>query len=162
MAMPTARIRSEQRLVVTVVALILGPVFMIGPTALGVALAFGTDFCVLSLLLLPASVAGSVFIAYHMFQNYQWVGLDGDVIRGRRFWTRQYVERRTDQISDIVPLGHAVNTIENVIADKLLGSVHGYEIRFKDGGRKIALVRHDMANVDALIEELADRTHKVA
>jgi hypothetical protein len=161
MARPNEKIRSEQRFAVTAAALIMGPVFMLGPTALGIGIVIGTKFDWLSLLLLPACVGGSAFIAYHMFQSYQWVELDADVIHGRRFWTRQTVEHRVDQISAIVPLGAVVQTIHNVIADRLLGSIRGYEIRFKDGGRRITLVRHDMANVDALIEALVDRMRRV-
>ncbi len=160
MATPHENIRSEQRLVVTIAALIFGPMFMLGPAAIGVGMVIGTHFDGWSLLLLPLCVGCSAFIAYHMFQNYQWVELDGDIIRGRRFWTREFVEREIDQISEIVPAGAVVKSIENAIADKLLGSVRGYEIRFQNGGPNIGLVRHDMANVDELIEALVKITQK--
>ncbi len=158
MATASTTIRSEQRLIITVVALILGPVFMLGPAALGIGLAIGTKFQPFSLVFLVVLIAGSIFIAYHMFQNYHWVELDVDSIRGRRFWTRQHVERSIDEISEIVPLGAIAKTTETVITDQLLGSVRGYEIRFRDGGATIGLVRYDMTNVDVLIEELVART----
>jgi hypothetical protein len=139
------------------------PAFDIGFQALAAGAKFVVgDFSGLSLLLLRVCVGGSAFLAYHMFQTYQSVELDGDVIRGRRFWTRQYVERELDQSSEVVALEAVVKTIHTKIADKLLGSIRGYEIRFEDGGRRITLVRQDMANVDALIETLVDRTQRTA
>jgi hypothetical protein len=41
--------------------------------------------------------------------------------------------------------------------DAVTSGVRGYEIRFKDGGRKISLVRFDMTNVEELIRVLASR-----
>ena len=153
-------VRSDQRLAVTCAALILGPIFMVGPAALGFACAIGTGFNSLSLLVLPCLVAASAFITYHMLENYQWVELDGEFIRGRRFWTRQFVERRVDEISEIIPLGHAVKNVTNKLAAMFLGSVLGYKICFKEGGPTIELVRYDMTNVDALIAELIALTAK--
>jgi hypothetical protein len=140
MSTPASKIRSEQRTVVTVVALVLGPLFMGGPLAVAVWGAISRSaFSFNSVLGIGMMASLSGVIAYHMLQNYQWVELDGDIVRGRRFWTRQYVERRVDEISVVVPL------------------VAGYEIRFKDGGRRIGLLRGDMTNVQELAEALINR-----
>jgi hypothetical protein len=78
-------IRSEQRLAVTIVALILGPLFMLGPAAAGVWGLISTEFKLVPFLGFAVMISLSAFITYHMTQNYHWVELDRDKIRGRRF-----------------------------------------------------------------------------
>lgn len=130
---------------------------MLGPAVVGIGLALGSNFDLLSLVLLPCCFAGSVFITFHMLQNYEWVELDGELIRGRRFWTRELVEHRIDHITEIVPLGAAIKDVKSKITDYFIGSVRGYAIHFKDTHQTIGLIRHDMANVDALIAALVVR-----
>ncbi len=141
---------------VTVAALVFGPAFMLGPIVLA-------DFILLNVPFGPGPFATAIgalgataFIGYHMLQNYQWVELDGDVIRGRRFWTRRLVEQRMDAIREVRCLGAAGRSIETLVADRLLGRVRGYEIRF-ERGPAIGLVRHDMAGVDEFIVALHAR-----
>jgi hypothetical protein len=145
-----APIRSQQRALVTAVALLLGPVFMLGPAAGGVWLLVANGLSLQSGFVLLALVGGSAFLAYHMLQNYHWVEFDGSRIRGRRFWTRQLVEHPVEDVVEIRPLVAVVRSTVTTVTDKLLGPVRGYEIRFR-GGPSIGLVRHDMTNVDELV-----------
>ena len=155
-------IRSEQRATVTVVALIFGPLCMAGPAALGIGYAISAGFSPRSLAWLPMAVAASAFFAYHMLQNYQWVELDGETIRGRRFLTRRYVERRVGEVREVVPLGNPAKTAPVLVMDRLLGPNRGYEIRFEAGGPRIALVRFDMTNVEQLADAVLARMPGVA
>jgi hypothetical protein len=103
----------------------------------------------------------SWFFAYHMLQNYHWVELDGDLVRGRKFWTRKLVEQRVQDITEVVPLqAVAKHDLVNVLIDGISGVPNrGYEIRFREGP-KIALVRWDMTDVDGFILALRDRWHE--
>ena len=162
MSVAASKIRSEQRAFVTVVALIFGPLFMVGPLVAGVWMAVAAQFSPPSLGMLLVTAGLSVFFAYHMLQNYQWVELDGDVIRGRRFWTRQYVERSIHEIEEVVPLVAVARTVETAVVNRLLGSNRGYEIRFQGGGRRNALVRGDMTNVQELADAVLARLRETA
>jgi hypothetical protein len=153
----TGTIRSEQRAIVTVVALVLGPLCMAGPAVVGIGYAISTAFSPRSFTWLPIAAGASIFFSYHMLQNYQWVELDGEMIRGRRFWTRRYVERRIGEIREVVPLVNPAKTATVLIMDRLLGPNRGYEIRFEPGTPRIALVRGDMTNVQQLIDALLVR-----
>jgi hypothetical protein len=150
-------IRSEQRAIVTLVALMFGPLFMAGPAVLGIGYAISAGFSPRSLAALPVALAVSTFFAYHMLQNYHWVELDGETIRGRRFWTRRYVERRVGEIREVVPLVNPVKTAPVLAMDRMLGPNRGYEIRFEEGAPRITLVRGDMTNVQQLAEAVLAR-----
>ncbi len=150
-------VRSKQRAIVTVAALIFGPVFMLGPAALGVLMLIYLWPDYMSVLGLLLMVGGSAFIAYHMLQNYHWVEFDGTCIRGRRFWTRRLVEQTVDDIVAIKPMGAVARSLETIITDKLLGSVRGFEIQFRHGPT-IGLLRGDMAHVEELIEAVQARS----
>jgi hypothetical protein len=160
MSNPT--VRSEQRLVVSIVAVILGPLFVLGPTGLGVAFVIVTAASFGSLLVLPFGMVLSFFAAYHMLRSYHWVELDAGVIRGVKFWTRKYIERKIEDVSQIVPLHPIDRSPVSSIINKLLGRVRGYEVHFTNGATRITLVRHDMTNVDFLIGELLKRKHSPA
>lgn len=151
-------VRSVRRRIVTLVALLFGPLFMLGPVAIGVVLLYAVGFSLnsQSVLVLCFSVGGSAFFAYHMLQNYHWVEFDGEVIRGRRFWTRQYVEHRISNATQLLPLKGLAASPVNTVIDSILGPVRGVEIRFQHGPR-VALIRHDMTNVDQLIKAVIDR-----
>jgi len=154
-------IRSRQRVIVTVVALLLGPVFMIGPAAGGVWLFVANGFSLTSAFVLLVFVGGSAFISYHMLQNFHWVEFDGVRIRGRRFWTRQLVDQAVQDIVEIRPLGSLVRNTTTAIIDKLIGPVLFYEIRFREGP-SIGLVCYDMTNVNELVravEQAVERAH---
>lgn len=143
-------IRTQQLLVVTIAALIFGPIFMLGPVIGGICLLV---FAKLSLLTVSGALllcfAGG-FIAYHMTQNFQWVEFDGTHIRGKRFWTQRMVENTLDDVRDIRVLGAVVKNTVTTITDEILGSVRGWEIRFHNGPT-IPIVRHDMKNADEFI-----------
>lgn len=149
--MERSPLRSQQRLIVTIVALIFGPLFMGGPLLLAVALlVFAPAYVGIPVALLLAGA--SCFFAYHMGQNYHWVELDGDVIRGRKFWTRRLVEQRLEDVTEILPLqAVAQHEAVNVVIDGITGAPNrGYEIRFTHGPR-IGLIRWDMTDVDGFV-----------
>jgi len=150
-------IRSQQRAIVTLAALIFGPLFMAGPIVLTFWLTVAKRFWWEPYPVYLAGVALSAYLSYHILPAYHWVELDGDTIRGRRFWTRQYVERNIHDIDQIVPLMAMAQNAPTAIADKLIGPNRGYEIRFKGNGRSIVLIRGDMTNVQELAEALAAR-----
>jgi hypothetical protein len=143
-------IRSQQRSILTVVAVLLGPVFVVGPAAGGVWFFVATGPGFQSTFVLLVLVGYSGFAAYHMLQNFHWVEFDGIRIRGRRFWTRQLVEGAVEDVIEIRPLAAVVRNTATTLADKLLGPVRGYEIRFRNGQR-VALLRHEMTNVHELV-----------
>lgn len=155
-------VRSQQYLLVTIAALIFGPIFMIGPLALGILAAILMSFSLLGMAILIATLAASTFIAYHMLQNYHWVELDGNILRGRRFWTRQIVERSVDEIAGIVPLRAMANTAGTAVADHILGPNRGYEFRFKNVRSTIGLVRGDMSNIDELTAAVLEKMRQLA
>jgi hypothetical protein len=162
--MDTAVIRCKHRLVVTMAALIFGPLLMGGPAVLGLVFVgfalFGKDFPSALLWVAGALLmfAVSGFIAYHMLQNYHWVELDGASIRGRRFWSRRLVEHRLEDITEIQPLqALAKHHTINVLIDGITGtSNRGYEIHFRSGP-SLAVVRGDMPGVDGFIEAVRHR-----
>jgi hypothetical protein len=90
-------IRSRQRVIVTVLALLFGPVFMLGPAAFGLWLLIAAGPNLGSAAAMIATLIASGLFAYHMLQNFQWVEFDGTRIRARRFWTRQLVEHAVTQ-----------------------------------------------------------------
>lgn len=157
MGVPDTLTRSEQRLGVICAQIIFGPLCMIGPAAAGIGVAIFEQFSAESLFLLAFGVFASVFFAGFMLPSYQWVELDRNTLRGQRFWTRQWVEQDVSDISEIVPLIAPIKSIPTRVTDKLLGSARGYEIGFRDGSQPIGLIRHDMTNVDGLIEAIRSR-----
>ena len=84
-------------------------------------------------------LALAAFLAYNILENFQWVELDGDVIRAKRFWARRVVEQRIDEITKVQNFG-----------------MKGYIIYFEHGPR-IGLMRYDMVDVDGFATALAER-----
>jgi hypothetical protein len=147
-------IRSDQRMAVTIAAMIFGPLFVLGPLAL-CALLLVKTFGVPAIALSPLFVGLSAFFAYQMGQNFHWVEFDGKRVRGRKFWTRRFVDNDIGDATDIRPLGAlARGNITVELTDLILGPVRGYQIRFRSGP-SIYLVRHDTKNVDALVVAIA-------
>jgi hypothetical protein len=152
------KIRCEQRLIVTVAMLVLGPFFMLVPILVGVAILIAYDYGLFGIFALAAFFMLSLVIINRFFQNYHWIELDGPVIRGRTFWTRRLIEQHIDEISEIVPLYAQLNNYGTMAVDGHLGGpVRGYEIRFRNGGRKMGVLRLDMANADPFMQELFNR-----
>ena len=88
-----------------------------------------------------------------MLSNFQWVELEGDIIRGRKFWTRRLIERQIQDIEEILPMGGIRKSVVTAAVDSVLGSIRGYEIRF-DEGPSFFLMRTDMTDVDGFIRTL--------
>ena len=157
-------VRSAQRLAITIIALIMGPPFVLGPWAGGIAvLVFTPPLIGIPVGLLLMGLGG--LFAWLMSENFAWVEIDGPVIRGRRFWTRVLVEHRVDQITQIKPLFSAMGGLTGLATDALLDAMlgtanRGYMIYFRQGPR-IVLIRADMTNVDpflvALHQQLGSR-----
>lgn len=152
-------LRSQQKPLAMVVALLVGPFLMFGPAVVGTWLVFslGIEFVTVVCALACFGVSG--LLIYHLGQSYHWVECDGKVLRGRRFWTRTLVEQPVEQIVDIRPLGTAAKTFHAGVGDILMGPVRGYVIRFTDGPR-VYLMHHQMNGVDELVEALAGLTRQ--
>jgi hypothetical protein len=135
-------IRSEQRLIMIIVALIFGPLVVGGPAVGGIWLLiviWPNLWPKVWLLLGPMALCGySALAAYFIFQNYHWVEFEGLHIRGKRFWTRRLVEHSLTDVHEIRPL----KTL-------LLGWVTGWEICFYQGPSII--LNRDMKNAEQLI-----------
>ena len=150
------KVRCEQRLGVTIAAIIMGPIFMLGPAVLGIALFVYAEFSWRSLAVDIGCLVASVFIAYHMLQNYQWVEFDGRVIRGKRFWTRKLVEQEFDSLRAIRPLQSVVQNGTTLMSDKILGDNRGWELKF-NRGPSIVVIRHDMKDVDPMMRIVTEK-----
>lgn len=151
------RVRCAQRKIVTAMALVFGPLISLGPVAGGVVLLLKAP----AALAIPASLlllAWAVFAGHQLSLTYDWVELDGTMIRGQKFWSRCLVERRIDDVIQIVPLQAVLrDAVENQVIDILWGTTNrGYEIRFREGTR-VLLIRGDMIAVDEFMAELWER-----
>jgi hypothetical protein len=161
-------VRSAQRLAITIIALVMGPMFVLGPWAGGIAaLVFAPPLIGIPVGLLLMGLGG--LFAWLMSENFAWVEIDGPVIRGRRFWTRILVEQRVEDITQIKPLFSAMGGLSGLATDALLDAMlgtnnRGYMIQFRTGPR-ITLIRADMTNVDpflvALHQQLGPRWNEV-
>ncbi|HBI41864.1 MAG TPA: hypothetical protein DDY78_03280 [Planctomycetales bacterium] len=145
----TERIRSDQRLAVTIAALIFGPLFMLGPVAGGICILVLARLSVETVLFAIGLCCLSAFLTYHMTQNYQWVEFDGIHIRGRRFWTRRLVENTLADVQEIRVLGALARNKVTSVTDAIIGPVRGWEICFRHGP-SIAVIRLDMKNAEQL------------
>jgi len=105
-----------------------------------------------------AAVAFAALLGYAMSASYQWVELDGGVLRGRRLLTRKIVEMKVGDIVDARPI-HTdfLGSTQNAILDALLKtSNRGFQLFFRDGSR-LALIRADMSGLDAFLGALAEQ-----
>jgi hypothetical protein len=102
-------------------------------------------------------VAFVAALGYAMSSSYQWIELQGDVIRGRKLLTRRVVERPVAGIVRVTPLhSAATGPIENAVMDTVLQtSNRGYELRLHDGV-KMGLVRGDMDRLDEFMAALRE------
>jgi hypothetical protein len=105
-------------------------------------------------------------LGYLMSSSMQWVELQGGMIRARSLLTRKVVERRVADTVMVTPLNSAaMGAASNAVLTAAMGTANrGYELRFGDG-RKVGLVRGDMAGLDEFMEalraELGDRWAEV-
>jgi hypothetical protein len=144
-------IRSRQRFFASCASVVFGPIFMLGPVAVGVGVVVGLWPNPLAWLGAALCLAGSAFITYHMTQNYHWVEFDGQRVRGRRFWSRRLVDHPIEDATTVRPLGAVVRNTTTSITDAILGPIRGYEILFRQGP-SIAVLRHDMTNAQELAQ----------
>src|SRR5262245_16024724 len=155
--MANAPIKCRLRPFALVLSFIFGPLFILCPVVIGVAVLVNANLSIgipVGLL----CVGLSAFLLYHLNQNYQWVEIDGDVIRGKKFLTRQVVEQKVQDIVDIRPL-HALarHDAVNAAITRVTGTANrGYEIRFRSG-RRMGVVRGDMTDVDGFIQAVLDK-----
>lgn len=106
------------------------------------------------------AVSGAVVVAglcgHVPARSVHWVELDGGVIRERRLLTRKIVEHRVGEVVDARPI-HTdfLGSAQNAVLDFLLDtSNRGYQLFFRDGTRP-ALIRADVAGIDAFLGALA-------
>ena len=68
-----------------------------------------------------AAVAFVAIMGYAMSSSFQWVELDGGIIRGRKLLTRRVVEHQVGDIVSIKPLdSKAMGPLENAVMDALM------------------------------------------
>jgi hypothetical protein len=128
--------------------LIAAVVLVLAPIKVGLPLAL---FAILFVLVL----------GYAMSSSYQWVELDGDIIRGQKLLTRTVVERPVSDLFDAAALNSkAMGHLENALTDAILKtSNRGYELRFRDG-TKIGLVRGEMAGFEEFVGAVAEAINR--
>lgn len=125
--------RSECRLVIVILNILLSPVLVLGPFVM-VAYSYvnsGFDNSIIKWILLCFF---SAFIGYHMSQNYHWVEIRGVNIIAKRFWTRKIVE-------------HPISEIKEIKGNRI----------FFNNSDVIALIKYDMTNVDNFIKTLKEQ-----
>lgn len=145
----------HHRIAIKIIALIFAPLIILGLIGISrfllVNVAIGWSIPVSILLVMLA-----YFFAQQLSHTYDWVEIEGDIIRGRKFWSRRLIERPLNQIIQVVPLGAiASDALENQVIDRLFKTKNrGYEIRCADG-TKFTLIRGDMWGIDEFMIELA-------
>lgn len=135
-------VKAEQRLGVTIVALVFGPLFMAGPPVFCVWLALHSTGSTAALLLAGGILCGG-WCGYHMIQNYHWVEFDGRRVRGKRFWTRVMVEHDVSDLVEIRPLVSVVKDATTVVTDALIGPCRGWEMVFRETQHRSNAGRHE-------------------
>lgn len=138
-------IRSQQRLIISLLALIVGPILVLTPALCGIWALTQVQLNVWSVLAGLLLIWSGGYIGSHMAENYQWVEFDGRQIRGRKLWSRRLVERSVTDVRDVRVLKGVVNDPTTLAVDAILGQARGWEIRF-DRGPSVFLVRYDMTN----------------
>jgi hypothetical protein len=135
--------------------------FLVVPLVVAIAVLILAPLNV-SLYLAPGAVLFVAVLGYAMSSSYQWVELDGGVIRGRKLLTRRVSEQKVADIVAILPLhSKLMGPMENALMDAFLKTDNrGYELRFRDG-TKIGLVRGDMAGLDEFVVGLADQMREI-
>lgn len=92
-------LKSETRLLSIVLNILLSPVLVLGPFVMvGLNLYNGINSDIIKWILLCFL---SVFIAYHMNQNYHRVEIDGSGIKGQKFWSGKIIEYPISEIKQI-------------------------------------------------------------
>lgn len=148
-------IRCRHRIAVSVMALIFAPLIILG--LVGLSLFLLVNVAVQSSI--PISIfllISAYFFAQQLSHTYDWVEIEGELIRGRKFWSRRLIERPLNQIIQVVPMRAIFSdALENQVIDRLYKtSNRGYEIRCADG-TKFVLIRGDMWGIDEFMNELA-------
>src|SRR5207302_6136338 len=90
---------------------------------------------------------GAVAAVYQASNYYQWIELDGHVLRGRKLWSRKIVEYAVADIADISKVSN-------------LWPSAGCVLRFRDGMR-LKLGCKVMKDLDDFIEVLCERREQV-
>jgi hypothetical protein len=153
--------RSELRWAAAVGLCILAPLFVVGALIGSVCFAVFAPWNIgvpagIGLLMFAA------FAAYHASGNFSWVELEGNTLRGQKFWSRRIVEQPLSELTNVMTLHKPVGTVGES-ADLLRDGAaalqvggRGYEFRFRQGP-KIAVARGDMSNADQLVQAVWQR-----
>jgi hypothetical protein len=147
--------RIKLRLPFVIMAAVFVLLFIVFPLGIGVTVLLLAPLGV-GLGVMLGVVAFSALLFWAMSSSYQWIELQGDILRGRKLLTRRLVERRVDDIVRIQPLhSKGMGELENLVMDRLMKtSNRGYLLRFRDGS-KMGLVRGDLAGLDEFMVALA-------
>jgi hypothetical protein len=113
------------------VGLIFGPLFVVGPLLFGVWM-LSLELSLASIALAALFFGLSIFFVVMLHNNFQWVELDGETIRGRRFVTRILVEQNVNDLTQITTF-YSIKSPYNALADALYGDVRGYALEFRSG-----------------------------
>jgi hypothetical protein len=158
--MSQTSVRSQLRLFAVIASLIFGPLLLLGPVVIAICL-FLFAAPNISIPAGLALIAASIFVGYHLLQNFHWVEFTGDRIRGAKLVTRQLVEEPIAELESIMTLHGYKSPIPSsdvLLEDGDTGPImcKGLEFRFKSG-KKIGIAVLDMTNIDALIAAVVAR-----
>jgi hypothetical protein len=135
---------------------------LLGGFGLGIAVLFAFTLPLGVLNLLPAALAvalSGLLIYLITRHDYRWIELDGETLRARHLYTGRVVERRVDEIEELLTHVFQVRTAAAALTDAWLGRVRAIEIRFFDGRTPLRVSRTDpaMRNARELIEAVIYR-----
>jgi hypothetical protein len=149
-------VRINLRLPFVIMAFVSFALFLGGPLVIAVTVLALAPLHI-SVWVALGCVVFTALLGYAMSSSYQWIELDGGMIRGRKMLTRRLVEKPVREIRQIVPLVSHVRGVANIAMDAILKTKNrGYLLRFRDGS-KVGLVRGDMAGIDEFMEALRER-----
>ncbi|MDZ4779782.1 MAG: hypothetical protein SGJ19_05980 [Planctomycetia bacterium] len=144
------------RLICVLLTFTVFPLLAFGPLTGSLAALYYTGFSWKAWLLVGLFLFLAGYMSKHMLENFHWVELDGNTLRGKKLVSRRLVEVPVGEIIKVAPLRAVVNNSTNLIVDRVLGSsIRGFEIRTASG-EKFGLVRYDMKGFDEFILALHD------
>jgi hypothetical protein len=98
-----------------------------------------------------AQIAGWGVFAYLATRNdFDWVELDGEMLRAHHLYTGRILERKVQEIERLVTVVHHGGTAEGAVIQHLLGRIKGMEIKFRDKRTPLKVLRSDPAMTNAM------------
>jgi hypothetical protein len=131
--------------------------------ALGIGMAVVVSFAApfpanVGVAILPLALFGGI-VFFVTRKDYAWIELDGHTIRARHLYTRWTVERKIEDVQELLTMVFQVRNLTTVLTEKMVGRVRGIQIRFRDGKTPLYVSRADpkMTNAKELIEAIVYR-----